>query len=175
LHYLPSFALNEMNVDVFTNIDCQSGLFFQRRQNDPDHMFYVGNMDNEKGWLFSEHWTDDFSPDQICARGEIVYLLDHRDAPNAPFFSSQNNCWAFSPDPNNHAHYKKVGEFRINGWIRAVDPFYPRFFCDSYGGGPFPSAPFLFDARTHENIGRLPDGKVILFLGSDWLGSRLTP
>jgi hypothetical protein len=174
IKYLPPYAHREHNnINGLTYLDEQSGYFFQRGLQDTG-IIYVGHMARKEGWLFTIQGTDKFSPEQICARGDTIYLLDHGDSYKPSFLHFGNNCWAFAPDPKDKNHYVKIGEFSVPGKVKLVDPFFPRFACNGYGVMPFPGGPFLYDTQAHKNLGRLPDNAMILFLDGDWLSPRLT-
>lgn len=75
------------------------------------------------------------------------------------------------PTAGDPSRYQKVGEYRINGYFKFVDPFRPRILCDGYGAAPFWSGPFVFDLRTRRSLPCSVGVK--LFLKPDWLGPRL--
>lgn len=138
-------------------------------------MVFVGHMLKNDGWLFTMRAEKDWSPSQICGKGNVIYLLDHSDAPNYPFLSSRPNCLEYAPDAKNPAHYVKVDQFRVNGRVTAVDPSSDRFFCNGYFSTPFASGPMIYDTKQHRKLGgvQLDDYSVALFLDGDWLDRRL--
>ncbi|HEY1686183.1 MAG TPA: hypothetical protein VGG19_15565 [Tepidisphaeraceae bacterium] len=173
LRLLPSFAKYPNDSNTATAVDWQSGFFLQTQSSINGDIFYVGHMSDTKGWLIVGHDTRHFIPNQVCARGDTIYLQDNSDAsPGTPLFNPHKNCWVYRRNSQNQ--YVKVDEFRINGQIFNVDPFHPRFFCAGYGSMPFCTPDFLFDVAKHEEIRPLMTEKIVLFFASDWLGPRLS-
>lgn len=172
IRYLPSYAYPEEDSTIGTVVDNQSGFFFQTTR---DRIVHVGHMEQNKGWLFSSiQQSDKFLVNQICARNDVVYLLDHQDHASPAFMHSKINCWAFSPDPANPTRYIKVDEFSVPGMVKIVDPFSPRFLCQGYGYLPFPSHRFLYNTQSHKVMGGISDDSITVFLDGNWLASRLT-
>lgn len=170
---LPHFAYDDLDHYIYTEIDFQSGYFFQRT---PDHIVHIGNINDPNGWLFSVPDSPAFMVCEIHARGKTVYLLDDRDCLNYPFISVwKNNCRSYAPDPKDASKYIESSEFRLNGTfdLGLTDPFSDLLVCYRYAEIPFASNTFLFDTRIHKRIADLPDDKMILFLQSNWLGPRL--
>lgn len=168
---LPPFAFPEHEPGVYTTLDGQSGFFLQSRQG--NDAVYVGQVQHGTSWLFTLHVTDRFKPMQVCARGDVVYLLDHRDRVDPAFMHKQINCWALAPNPDNAGEYIKIDEFSVPGMVKLVDPFSPRFLCDGYGYMPFPGRPFLYDIRTHSVIQTYSSDAMVVFLKDHWLSERL--
>jgi hypothetical protein len=170
LQYLPAYALDEGDANVWTEVDRQSGYFFQWKRD--SSLVNIGHMDNHESWLFSLT-MDGFSPSQICARGKIIYLLDHRQYDIPPSLFNRKNCRAYEPDPLDPKHFIMIEEFALPGRVKVVDPFSPRAVCDGYGVMPVPGYPFIFDLQQHRVISRLPNDSMVLFLDRDWLTPRL--
>jgi hypothetical protein len=173
VHELPSIAFpyEATPAGVRTEVDQQTGWFFQHVY--ATNTVYVGNFTRDDGWVFTFGCPEEFRPEQICAIGQTVYVLDHQDRYYYAFLHWSRNCWAFAPDPTVPHMYTKVEEFRLPALVEAVDPSGPRFLCSGYGTMPIPGSRFVFDVERKRTVRQIGWDPVALFLPDDWLEGRL--
>lgn len=161
---LPAHVQNAL-IDSYLYLDRQSGYFLHRH--DGSDKVSVGHMQQQEKWIFETNTGPDFVAHQICARGDTIYLLDHRSRDRPSFLHRGSNCWTFRPDTEGIYHRREV--FSLPAVVIAVDPAKPRFLCRGYGYMPFPGTRFLFNVATKNRIRNVSSDKIVVFADRDWL------